>query len=297
MTNDQASITCAAPAKVNLSLEVLGRRTDGYHVLQSFVVFTRLGDVVTVEAAADISLTITGPFAESLSGEGDNLVLRAAHALRAVSGSSAGARITLEKNLPVASGIGGGSADAAATLKALSQLWKTRLSSAETFRLALSLGADVPVCMAGAPSMMGGIGETLVPLEMLPSFALLLVNPNKPVSTGDVFSRLAAAPVSLPLPELVAPQFEGMEELVTWLKGHPNDLERPARQLAPDIAEVITEIGNAPEVMLARMSGSGATCFGICRDRIDANVIAHQIRKRYPGWWVATTDALTSAAD
>lgn len=297
MVDDRAPIACTAPAKINLSLEILGRRADGYHELRSLVFFTRLGDRITVEAADALMLRLTGPFADGMAGEQDNLVMRAAKALQTASGVSAGARITLEKNLPIASGIGGGSADAAATLKALSRLWKTRLTTDEMFSLALSLGADVPVCMRRAPCMMGGIGEKLEPLESLPSFALLLVNPNAPVSTRDVFSRLAAEPVSLALPKFEVPRLKTMDDLVTWASAHPNDLERPARQLAPVISDVLTAIVNDGRAYLARMSGSGATCFGLYRDTNEADTVAQQLTKLHPGWWVATSDVLISADD
>lgn len=182
-----------ARAKVNLSLRIAGRRPDGYHELESLVVFPDTGDRLTVDLAADLTLDVEGPFADGLTGEADNLVLRAARALRAETGSNKGAWITLDKWLPVASGIGGGSADAAAALNLLNELWEAGLDHEALARIALELGADVPVCLDAAPAFMTGIGERVARLPALPDFVLLLVNPGVAVPTGKVFARLDAA--------------------------------------------------------------------------------------------------------
>ncbi|MBI3515812.1 MAG: 4-(cytidine 5'-diphospho)-2-C-methyl-D-erythritol kinase [Proteobacteria bacterium] len=195
------AVVRAAPAKLNLTLRVVGRRADGYHELDSVVAFTRLGDVVRAQAADDITLALDGPFASALANAGaaaDNLVLRAAHALASAAGAPRGARLTLTKNLPIASGIGGGSADAAATLQALSALWGTMLERRQLHALGLALGADVPVCLNGAPCRMQGIGETLTPLAGLPAAPILLVNPGVPLATAAVF-RARTAAFSTPL--------------------------------------------------------------------------------------------------
>ena len=185
------AVSVFAPAKINLTLHVRGRRADGYHLLDSLVAFAGVGDWINVRRASVITLAITGPFTNGLNtSDGDNLVLRAAHYLATVTGRIEGARITLEKNLPIASGIGGGSADAAATLMALGQLWDENLAQISDADLAATLGADVPVCLRRTPTFMRGIGEDLTPAPDLPPTWLVLVNPGKPLATKDVFAAL-----------------------------------------------------------------------------------------------------------
>ncbi|KAB7739903.1 4-(cytidine 5'-diphospho)-2-C-methyl-D-erythritol kinase [Parvibaculum sedimenti] len=283
--NAAASVEEFAPAKVNLSLKVLGRRSDGYHQLESLVVFARAGDRLTAHAAADLSLDISGAFGAMLAGEGDNLVLRAGRLLASELGREAGAHLLLEKNLPVASGIGGGSADAAATLRALKRLWDADVSEEQLAALALSLGADVPVCLDARPAFMHGRGEQIARLEALPHFALLLVNPGVEVSTACVFKTLAA-PIVAELPTASeAPRFSTLDALIGWLEANGNDLEGPAREIAPVIGEVIAAIGATRGCRLARMSGSGATCFGIYASEDEARGAADAIAR--PGWWLA----------
>ncbi|MFT6226742.1 MAG: 4-diphosphocytidyl-2-C-methyl-D-erythritol kinase [Paracoccaceae bacterium] len=263
-----APITEIARAKVNLHLHVTGRRDDGYHLLDSLVVFPELGDAIEVEASSVLSLTIAGTFAGALGAGPDNLVLRAAEALRAEAGVTAGAAIRLTKSLPLASGIGGGSADAAATLRALIRLWRLDLAPARLAALALRLGADVPVCLSAAPRWMSGIGEDLAPAPALPPCWLVLANPLRDTPTPAVFAALtrrdaqhAARPIA---------PFADAGALAGWLSGLRNDLEPAAEGLIPEIADIRTAIAAQPGCLLARMSGSGATCFGLFTGAEDA---------------------------
>jgi 4-diphosphocytidyl-2-C-methyl-D-erythritol kinase len=259
-----APITEIARAKVNLHLHVTGRRADGYHLLDSLAVFPELGDLVEVEASPVLSLTIDGAFAGALGAGPDNLVLRAAEALRAEAGISQGAAIRLTKSLPLASGVGGGSADAAATLRALMRLWRVRLAPERLAALALGLGADVPVCLSAAPQWMSGIGADLAEAPALPPCWLVLANPLRETPTPAVFAALTRRD-GAPAPRPAAP-FADAEALAQWLSGLRNDLEPAAVSLLPEIAEIRAQIAARPGCLLARMSGSGATCFGLFAD-------------------------------
>jgi 4-diphosphocytidyl-2-C-methyl-D-erythritol kinase len=276
------SLTEFAPAKINLHLHVVGRRDDGYHLLDSLVVFAGVGDRVSVSAAADLSLVISGPFAAGLDAEADNLVLRAARALGGLAGRQPNGRLTLEKNLPVASGIGGGSADAAAAVRLLCRFWEIRPAPDDLVRLAQRLGADVAVCLAGRAALMSGIGDVLVPAPPLPDAGLLLINPGVAVSTPSVF-RVRSGGFS------AATRFrpEGWRDagsLASDLRATCNDLQPPALSLAPEIGAVLEAIASAPHCLLARMSGSGATCFGLFASAEAARRSAEAIKR--PGWWV-----------
>ena len=272
-----------APAKVNLDLLITGRRADGYHELDSLVVFTSPADRLVLHPATDLSLEVRGPFAAALD-DADNLVLRAAHTLAAHAGRAPQARIVLEKNLPVAAGLGGGSADAAATLRGLDRLWRLGLGLAALAPLAERLGADVPVCLAARPARMRGIGERLEPAPDLPELALLLVNPNRLLATAAVFAALGALPA--PPPERGPPPGESTA-LIDWLKGRPNHLEAPARRLLPAIDEVLDTLVRQPGCALARMSGSGATCFGLFTDAAACARAETALRHARPDWWIA----------
>jgi 4-diphosphocytidyl-2-C-methyl-D-erythritol kinase len=266
-----------APAKVNLALHVTGRRPDGYHLLDSLVAFPGIGDRLAAEPAATLSLEVTGLFAPGLRGdEAENLVLRAA---RLVQPQGRGARIVLEKNLPVAAGLGGGSSDAAAALRLLPRLWRTEAPSAEA---ALGLGADVPVCLLGRPARMRGIGERLDPID-LPPFWTLLVNPGVAVPTGPIFAALERRdnpPLAGPL------AFPDAGALFAWLRRARNDLEAPAARLAPTIGLTLAAISSQPGCALARMSGSGATCFGLFAAEGRARAAAASLGRAEPRWWV-----------
>lgn len=274
-------ITERASAKINLFLHVGARRADGFHPLQSLAVFTDMGDTLAISHAPELSLVIDGPFAKGLDGEGDNLVLRAARALGAD-----GAVLKLTKNLPVASGIGGGSADAAAALRGLKQLW-----SKDVFLhgIAASLGSDIPVCVDSAPSFMEGRGEILRPVEVFPRIAMLLVNPGVAVPTRDVFAGLATrSGVEMTLP---SGRFRDTADLLRFLETTRNDLEAPARTLQPVIGEVLTAMAALPGALFTRMSGSGATCFGIFADDDCCRRGAEILKKASPGWWVQASFA------
>ncbi|MFD1696729.1 4-(cytidine 5'-diphospho)-2-C-methyl-D-erythritol kinase [Roseibium aestuarii] len=283
---------CFAPAKVNLALHITGQRADGYHLLDSLVVFPRIGDTLIASAApagAAPSLTLTGRFAAELgeTAAQDNLVLRALGAACAAAGRpEPSLALTLDKQLPVASGIGGGSSDAAAALKvALDDL---ELAPEALQSLALSLGADVPACLEGVltgrPLRMSGIGETLTPLSPLPDLGMVLVNPGKPVSTPAIFRSLSRRD-NPPLPDL-PDRFETLETLIDWLKGTRNDMQAAAETLCPEITSVLQALSEAPSTRLARMSGSGATCFALTAPG-DEEQLAQDLRAAHPDWWVA----------
>lgn len=266
-----------AAAKVNLALHVTGRRPDGYHLLDSLVVFVDVGDRVTVAPADALSLTVTGPRAAGVPVGDDNLVLRAARALA----PGRGAAITLEKHLPAASGIGGGSADAAAALRALARLWDLPVPD----RVGLMrLGADVPVCAASRPMRMSGLGEILAPVSALPDFHLVLANPGVAVSTPAVF-RALASPDNAPMPDRL-PDCATAEELALWLRMMRNDLEAPAIALCPEIRATLAALSELPGCLLARMSGSGATCFGLFAGPAAARAGAQALSIAHPDWWV-----------
>lgn len=269
-----------APAKINLTLHVTGRRADGYHLLDSLVVFAGVGDLVEAEPARGLSLTLDGPFGRDLGAGADNLVLRAALALRP---DGQGAALRLTKALPVASGIGGGSADAAAALRLLGRMWDAPPLPPEAV---LALGADVPVCLDGRPRRMSGIGERLAPFAP-PPFWMLLVNPGARVSTGAVFARLASRD-NPPMPE--PPPLPDAEALFAFLAAQRNDLQAPAEAVAPEIAETLAALAAQPDCRLARMSGSGATCFGLFADAAPMHAAADALRRARPGWWIAATD-------
>lgn len=282
-----------APAKINLALHVTGRRDDGYHLLETVVTFSEAGDVVTVDSAREDSFAMTGRFSQGLSreagGSDGNLVLRARDALRAaLAEEGLGAQpvaIHLEKNLPVASGIGGGSADAAATLRALLRHWHARPAAATLDRLALKLGADIPMCLVGNPLMATGVGENITLLPGMPSFHCILANPLQPVSTPQVFQRLTEKnnPAIGPLPALT-----GLSDWLGWLGGLRNDLEPPARQLQSRIAE-LSGLMKDTGAALVRMSGSGASCFALYETETQARESLERLSSARPQWFFMQT--------
>ena len=281
-----ASIRVGAPAKLNLYLHVTGRRADGYHELDSLVTFTALADTLEIAPAEALDLAVTGPFANALAGA-DNLAARAAAALADRLGRPADVRIALDKRIPVAAGLGGGSADAAAVLRGLARLWGLGAGYAGTLHeTALSLGADVPVCLDSRAACMTGIGEALSAPPRLPPCAVLLVNPGVPVPTGPVFAA-RRGPFSAACPIDEAPQ--DAPALAALLRTRRNDLERPAREQVPEIGLVLTRLAEAPGCLLARMSGSGGTCFGLFEDLAAAAGAAGAIAGGHPGWWVQPT--------
>jgi len=283
------SIALQACPKVNLFLHVTGRRDDGYHTLESLVSFAKMGDRLDARAGGLLSLSVEGPFAAVLEGGEGNLVLNAALALqdwaRNAGQTVTGAEMVLEKNLPVASGIGGGSADAAAALNALVSLWSLDISENVLRDLALELGADVPVCLASGSRMMRGIGEVLDDAPSLPPAWLVLANPLREVSTGQVFSALD---LTDPSQAVAMPKsFTSAAELGSWLAAETrNDLEPPARAMEPAIDAVINALERREGAHIARMSGSGATCFALFDGAAQANAARDALQAEFPEWWV-----------
>ncbi len=284
-----------APAKINLALHVTGRRDDGYHLLESLAVFTRFGDRLQAVLAEEDALEVSGRYACDVPLDDSNLILSARDALREAVGASNAlpVAISLEKNLPVASGIGGGSSDAAATLRLLARTWGLDIGRAELARIGLMLGADVPMCLAAQPLLARGIGEDVATLPAFPSLGLVLVNPGVAVSTPDVFGALRKRDnESLPpLPERF--DFHGMRN---WLEITRNDLEGAAREIQPAVDAALRALKKA-DAGFARMSGSGATCFGLFETGNVAKRAAAAIRARHPDWFVAATRTLPSGGD
>jgi 4-diphosphocytidyl-2-C-methyl-D-erythritol kinase len=282
----------AAPAKVNLALHVTGRREDGYHELESLVVFAGVADEITARPAAADSLKVTGPFATQ-AGNGDaNLVLKAVRAFRArwPEHVTTGLEIELVKNLPVAAGLGGGSADAAAMLRLLALIGEGDILLAELSAVALGLGADVPACLISRPCEVRGIGEIIHPLRDFPALHIVLVNPLVPVVTADVFRRLDSRQ-NPPMPALPQP-LTRPAQLGLWLTETRNDLEMAAMTLVPQIRTIRDAIGEHDGCILARMSGSGGTVFGLFGTEAQAHQAAHDLRDRHAGYWVAAAPLL-----
>jgi 4-diphosphocytidyl-2-C-methyl-D-erythritol kinase len=292
--SDWAPFVEPAPAKINLYLNVSGRRDDGYHSMESLVVFTEFGDLIGLAPAPALSLTRTGPFAAHLpENPKDDLCLRAAQELAAILGHNAGVAISLEKNIPVAAGVGGGSADAAAILRALCRAWQIDPGLSQVLDVAARLGADVPVCLRGHTAMMRGVGDVVSPRETDPELDLVLVNPNLPLSTAAVFASLSdkeIASVGLQAPEKTG----GFDSYVATLRKYRNDLMRPARELCPDVDDVLEVLSGIADCQLARMSGSGPTCFGIFGSKEAATRAAQKISRLHPRWWVCPTRTQTS---
>lgn len=275
------TLTVLAPAKINLTLHVTGQRADGYHLLDSLVTFADMGDHLSFAPADRLSLQVIGPEGAGLAVGADNLVLRAAAAFGM---TRQGARITLDKRLPLASGIGGGSADAAATVRALARLWGRPAPGAAQI---LALGADVPVCLYGRSCRMQGIGEHLSPVPPLPPLWAVLANPRIAVPTPAVFAALTSRD-GAPMPAVV-PRCADAPDLAEWLRRHRNDLEAAAVAVAPAIGAVLARLSGLPDVLLARMSGSGATCFALFASAAAASDAAGLLRRACPEWWVAAT--------
>lgn len=283
------TIRAQAPAKINLTLHVTGQRPDGYHMLDSLVVFAGVADHLTATPAPEISIKVTGPFAAGVPVDETNLIMRAAYTLRKARGVTKGATLTLEKNLPHAAGIGSGSSDAAAALVMLTKLWGVAPLDPAAPDI-LALGADVPVSLAApAPMHMSGIGEVLAPVPALPRAALVLVRPPIDVPTPTVFKALKrkdGAPME-PLPEGL--DFEGF---AAWLSRQRNDLLPPAAKANPEIADALAKLDAQPSVIASGMSGSGATCYGLVKDMAAARQVARLIQVWQMGWWVVPAEVL-----
>ncbi len=285
---DTTRLRGAAPAKLNLYLHVVGRRDDGYHLLDTLFAFTAFGDELTLQstAAPASTLAIDGPFAAGLSTAADNLVLRAARALA----TGRTAHFSLTKNLPVASGLGGGSADAGAAIRLMLELWNISPAPATLHELTRMLGADVPACFAGTPCFAAGIGDLLGPARPLPPAGIVLVHPGAALATPAVFAERRgafsqAARFDTPL--------ASARDLAASLRARRNDLTAGAVTLVPAIAVILDALDASDGCHLARMAGSGATCFGIYDDRAGAARAAETLRLRHPRWWVVATELLT----
>jgi 4-diphosphocytidyl-2-C-methyl-D-erythritol kinase len=291
MTDDPPRPALAEPleelarAKVNLFLHVRGRRPDGRHTLESLAVFPEIGDLLTAERSPIRSLSLDGPFALQLGTGEDNLVIRAVERLGAAVEAPTGVALRLDKRLPVSSGIGGGSADAAAALRLAMRLWGRSPDAQTLAALALGLGADVPACLSSAPALMAGQGEILRPAPPFPAFWLVLANPLRAVSTAEVFAGLERR--ANPPGDAAPARFDDLGLLVAWLSRQRNDLEAPARVIAPVIGAVLGALRWTEGCLLARMSGSGATCFGLFATERQALAAAVAVGAANPGWWVA----------
>lgn len=270
-------LTETAYAKINLALHVRGRREDGYHELETLFAFAADGDVLAAGPNDSLTLSITGPFAKGLEADEGNLVLCAAKALQVASGTSQGASIRLDKRLPIASGIGGGSADAAAALRLLSKLWNIELPDEQLLTIATELGADVPACLRSETVFGSGIGEQLTPFQTdsISGVPILLVNPLKPCPTSPVFKSWDGID-------------RGALDKQNW-RDSRNDLEAPAIALVPEISDVLTMLKAQAGATLVRMSGSGATCFGLFETETARDVATNTIRAQQPGWWQLPT--------
>ncbi|MDG4649008.1 4-(cytidine 5'-diphospho)-2-C-methyl-D-erythritol kinase [Roseibacterium sp. SDUM158017] len=273
-----------APAKVNLALHVTGRRDDGYHLLDSLVVFAGTGDWLDIAPAPELRFSVSGPRARGVPADASNLVWRAADAFR----SGRGAAILLDKHLPHAGGIGGGSADAGAAMRGLAVLWGM---PAPSLADQLAIGADIPVCLASRPARMRGIGEVLDPVPPMPGLWLVLVNPGVEVPTGPVFKALPAVD-NAPMP---VPAWTDAEGLIGWLRDTRNDLEDAACSLVPQVSDVLEALSRGGGCRLARMSGSGGTCFGLFTGEAEAREAAARLRGERPDWWVAAAPVLRDA--
>lgn len=291
---DAAAVTRAAPAKLNLYLHVTGKRPDGYHLLDSLIAFADLHDTVSVAESDALELVCDGPFAGALPQSGENIVLKAARLLRESAGIKPGARIRLTKRLPVASGIGGGSADAAAVLRALDTLWRCRVAEDDLAALALAIGADVPVCLYGRTAFVGGIGEKIVAAPKLPACDLVLANPGVAVSTAEVF---AARPPKYGESGRFAEAPKSLADFAALLAARRNDLAATAISQHPEISKCLGALTRAGGCKLARMSGSGATCFGLFAAEETARRAAADVAALEPGWWVAPARLVTDTGE
>ena len=283
-------LVASAPAKVNLTLRVIGRRADGYHDIESVVAFAGLCDRLSLTPTDELALAVVGPGAGQTGADAENLVLKAGRALaRRVAGIKLGV-FRLEKNIPVAAGLGGGSADAAAALRLLAQANNLATDDPRLLEAAGATGADVPVCLDPRPRLMRGIGDILSAPLPLPRLSAVLANPGVALSTKLVFSGWTrSAHPAQPLDSAVLAKRQSEEQLLDWLASQPNDLEAPATALAPAIAHVLAALRSLPGCRLARMSGSGATCFALFSSAAESAAAAKILRAKFPQWWIVET--------
>ncbi|MBL4720591.1 MAG: 4-(cytidine 5'-diphospho)-2-C-methyl-D-erythritol kinase [Alphaproteobacteria bacterium] len=283
--SESKTLVVSAPAKVNLYLTITGRRADGLHLIDSLVAFTTLGDELRITPGERLDVTCTGPFSANMPLPYKNLVYLAAQQLADAAGVSARADIAITKNLPIAAGIGGGSSDAAATLRTLVKAWGLSDKGVDLDKIGLTLGSDLPVCILGETSYAGGIGEVLTPGPKLPNAGLLLVNPGVGLVTSSVYGARKGgfSPVNR-----FKSDPQDAAELAAMLEDRENDLTRPAIRLCPVIRDVLSALNKAPGCHLGRMTGSGATCFGIFDDRAAAEAAKASVARE--GWWVEATE-------
>lgn len=281
------SQTITAPIKINFFLHIIGRRDDGYHNLQSLVSFANYGDIITIKPASTFSFTITGDFQSELpKNNADNLILKAAHKISLALGKNLNIAITLDKKIPIGAGLGGGSADAAATIKALLGFWDATLPQGTLNDILLSLGADVPVCYQEITSYMEGIGDIITPLPSSPKIPALLIYPNEFCSTPDVFNSYMkpfTAPLELPQ------DLSDTEKFIMFIQGQRNDLTSAACRKTPAIRDILGAIQAQSGCQVARMSGSGSACFGLFDTEENSKKAATTIQKERPNWWVRPT--------
>jgi 4-diphosphocytidyl-2-C-methyl-D-erythritol kinase len=269
-------LTLKTKAKLNLCLHVQNKRADGYHNLHSIVAFCEVGDELSFALNEQLELKVNGDFADNLQNESDNIIIKSARHLQKYCGISHGASIILHKNLPIASGIGGGSGDAAATLIALNQLWNLNLTKKELTEIGLKIGADVPVCLYGKSCLMQGIGETITPIHLENNLYAVLINPLTCISTADIFKNISHYSGELKL----------HTDLIATLKHNHNDLQPIAIKLCPEIEAILEFLHSQNDVLLARMSGSGATCFALCDNLESAITLSKKAKIAFPEYWV-----------
>ena len=283
-----------APAKLNLFLHLTGKRTDGYHLLDSLVVFLDVADRLTIAPGDALSLTVNGAFAEAAGDVSQNLVLRAARALQQATGATRGAALHLEKHIPVGAGLGGGSSDAAAALLGLNDHWQLGLDAPALAAIAAPLGADVPMCLAGISARVGGIGEVIAPLaEPLPALPLLLAHPRLPLSTPDVYRAVTPADIGDEAALDTAQHITTTQALAAILASTRNDLTAPACRVQPAVAHVLAALA-APSPTLVRMSGSGACCFALYPHAAERDAAVAGLQASHPEWWVAAANLRSS---
>ena len=297
----QSAASCLACAKINLFLEITGRRADGYHHLTSLMTFVAVGDYVSVAvdpsgSVAESSLEIEGPYSLDIPGGSDNLALAAARVMAALVDRSFSVRIQLIKHLPPAAGLGGGSADAAAVMRGIAFFWGIDIDTQAAREAALSLGADVPFFLGGQAAYVSGIGDSLLPINALPPFGVVLVNPRRPLSTAAVFqcyARSYAADFSEPIPPFEHCDLGDPHQMLAALVDRRNDLTSPALELMPPLGDILALLSRLDDVLLARMSGSGATCFALFANLETAERAAAHIRTQRDDLWVTATSLMT----
>lgn len=279
-------IQASSLAKINLCLHVVGRRDDGYHLLQSLVAFAAIGDALSVSPHPALTLEVTGPFAPELGSAQHNLVLRAATRLREAYRVTDGASIILQKNLPVASGMGGGSGDAACALHLLEKHWNLKTKPSQMKALAFALGADIPACLISRAGWLQGIGEEFTPLQHFPKAYVVLVNPRVPMPTDQIFASYRRRQLNFSPPLSMPNGFSTVHELAEFIGRTTNDLSADAVVMYPEIAQRLSSLNADSNVLVARLSGSGATCFGVCATERDAREAAEHLAASFPDDWI-----------